>query len=396
MSFRLCCSWLLFFLLTCLCLTTAEARAASLPKLTFQQYRLPNGLRVLLSPDKSVPVAAVCVTYDVGARNEAVGRAGFAHLFEHLMFEGSAHVKPGQHLRLIKWAGGSANGSTSSDFTHYYEAFPHEQLKLALFLEADRMFSLRLNQETFASARKIVEAEKRERHDQSPYDPVPMGLAKMAFTKYPNLHRAIGTVDDLESATLDDARRFYAAYYTPRNAVLAVSGNFDVAQTKAIIARYFSAAGPKASADVLPVDDTEALDKPIPPGMQWASLKMTRVALPRYYLAFRIPPSTHPDIPALIMLADILGDGQASRCWRGLIKTGIAVQESVVCSERRGPALLTFMAQSGQRHTDFIQMEAGIDKEIRQILHGGVTEKELMRVRNEAGFISSLSEHWSY
>lgn len=386
MSFRSCRSRLLFYLsacLVCFCMTTAEARAATLPKLTFQQYRLPNGLRVILSPDKSVPVVAVCVTYDVGARNEAVGHAGFAHLFEHLMFEGSAHVRSGQHLRLIKWAGGTANGTTSADRTHYYEALPREQLKLALFLEADRMFSLRLNQETFVSARKIVEAEKRERHDRRAYDPVAMALAKMAFTKFANTHDAIGTVDDLESATLEEARRFYATYYTPRNAVLAVSGNFDTAQAKAMIAQYFSAAGAKTTDAPLSVDDAEPLDKPIPPGMQWASLNMTRVALPRYYLAFRIPPRTHPDYPALVMLSDILGDGHESRCWRGLIKTGSAVEESVVCSGRRGPALFTFMAQSGQRHTNFKQIVQGAGKEIRQILQTGVTEKELTRVRSE-------------
>jgi zinc protease len=321
----------------------ADAKVPALKAVQFQQYRLPNGLRVILSPDHSLPVASVCVIYDVGARNETIGHTGLANLFEHLMFEGSAHVQSGQHSQLIQCAGGYSDSMTHADYTKYYEEFPREQLKLALFLEADRMFSLRLTEDNFSKAREIVNAERREKHDLNAYDSTLVKLQQMAFTNFANSHSVIGTSEDLEKATFEDAKRFHATYYTPSNAVLAVTGDFDPAQIKTLIAQYFASKG-LPSAPPPRVDNAEPMDSPIPPEKQQAELRLTRNALPYYYLAFRIPPESHPDFPAIVILSDILGDGNISRCGKRLVESGMATQENVRSYGRRGPTLLVFSA----------------------------------------------------
>ena len=220
---------------------TATAQAGS-GGLTATEHRLANGLRVVLSEDHLTPVAAVCLWYDVGSRHEVKGRTGLAHLFEHLMFQGSGQVKGNGHFELVQGAGGSLNGTTSFERTNYFETMPTHQLELALWLEADRMGSLlaALDDESMENQRDVVKNERRQRYDNVPYGTAFEKLTALAYPEgHPYHHTPIGSMADLDAATLEDARTFFRTYYAPNNAVLSVVGDIDPEQTLAWIEKYF-------------------------------------------------------------------------------------------------------------------------------------------------------------
>lgn len=220
---------------------TATAQAGS-GGLTATEHRLANGLRVVLSEDHLTPVAAVCLWYDVGSRHEVKGRTGLAHLFEHLMFQGSGQVKGNGHFELVQGAGGSLNGTTSFERTNYFETMPAHQLELALWLEADRMGSLltALDDESMENQRDVVKNERRQRYDNVPYGTAFEKLTALAYPEgHPYHHTPIGSMADLDAATLEDARAFFRTYYAPNNAVLSVVGDIDPEQTLAWVEKYF-------------------------------------------------------------------------------------------------------------------------------------------------------------
>ncbi|HMS10865.1 MAG TPA: pitrilysin family protein, partial [Pyrinomonadaceae bacterium] len=210
-----------------------------LPSLNIEEYRLANGLRVVLNRDESVPVVAVAVYYDVGSRNEREGRTGFAHLFEHMMFQGSANVPKAGHFQYIMKAGGTMNGTTSSERTNYYETMPASQLPLALWLESDRMRSLAVTQENLDNQREAVKEEKRLRYDNQPYGQIFDIITSMIYKNFANAHSTIGSMEDLDDATVEDVQEFFRMYYAPNNAVLTLSGSFDPATAKELIEKYF-------------------------------------------------------------------------------------------------------------------------------------------------------------
>src|SRR5215212_8556784 len=210
-----------------------------LPPSEIDEYRLDNGLRVVLNPDESVPVVSCAVYYDVGSRNERPGRTGFAHLFEHMMFQGSENVPKAGHFQYIMKAGGTMNGTTSSERTNYYETLPANQLPLALWLESDRMRSLAVTQENLDNQREAVKEEKRLRYDNQPYGQVFDLLTSMVYKNFANAHSTIGSMEDLDAATVEDVQEFFRVYYAPNNAVLVLSGSFDVNEAKALIEKYF-------------------------------------------------------------------------------------------------------------------------------------------------------------
>ncbi len=215
--------------------------------LTATEHKLANGLRVVLSEDRLTPVAAVCLWYDVGSRHEVPGRTGLAHLFEHLMFQGSAQVKGNGHFELVQGAGGSLNGTTSFERTNYFETMPAHQVELALWLEADRMGTLltALDEESMENQRDVVKNERRQRYDNVPYGTAFERLvAKIYPEGHPYHHTPIGSMADLDAASLEDAREFFRTYYAPGNAVLAVVGDIDSAQTLAWIEKYFGSIPP--------------------------------------------------------------------------------------------------------------------------------------------------------
>src|SRR6266852_3934015 len=210
------------------------------PVTPIEQFALSNGLRVVLSRDQSVPAVSVAVYYDVGSRNERVGRTGFAHLFEHMMFQGSENVPKAAHFQYIFNAGGTMNGTTSTERTNYFETLPANQLPLALWLESDRMRSLNVTQENLDNQREAVKEEKRLRYDNQPYVNGFLRLFEMSFQNPANAHSTIGSMEDLDAATVEDIQEFFRIYYAPNNAVLSIAGDFDQTETQALVEKYFA------------------------------------------------------------------------------------------------------------------------------------------------------------
>jgi predicted Zn-dependent peptidase len=212
----------------------------TLPHIPIEQFTLENGLRVVLSEDHGVPVVSVCVYYDVGSRNEREGRTGFAHLFEHMMFQGSENVPKAAHFQYIFNSGGTMNGTTSSERTNYYETLPANQLPLALWLESDRMRSLKVTQENLDNQRNAVQEEKRLNYDNRPYSNAFLRLNELVYQNPANAHSTIGSMQDLDDATIEDIREFFRIYYAPNNAVLVIVGDFDPAEARALVEKYFA------------------------------------------------------------------------------------------------------------------------------------------------------------
>ena len=283
--------------------------------------RLANGLRVVVSPDHCSPVVAVNLWYDVGSGDEVPGRTGFAHLFEHLMFQGSLNVASGDHLGLLQAAGGSVNGTTSFDRTNYFEAVPVGALRLALWLEADRLATLleAVDQDSLNNQREVVKEEKRQRYDNVPYGDVFEHLVRLAFPAgHPYGHMTIGSMADLDAASLDDVRAFFTTHYSPGRAVLTLVGDVTAAEGVALAEEFFGHV-PGGSPRLRPVVD------PLPALTGVPRLEVT-AAVPRdgVYLCWRVPPVAHPDLEALTLATSILGDGLTSRLHHGLVRSELA------------------------------------------------------------------------
>ena len=283
------------------------------------RHRLDNGLRVVLSPDRTVPVVAVNLWYFVGSRNERAGKTGFAHLFEHMMFQGSEHVPKNGHFELIERVGGTLNGSTWFDRTNYYETVPSNDLELALWLESDRMGWLlpAMHQEKLDNQRDVVKNEKLQRYDNQPYGDWSERLQGMMYPKgHPYRHTVIGSMEDLDAASLEDVEAFFRTYYVPNNAVLTVAGDFDSAGTLALIERYFADIPAGAPPPPLPGDPT------VPPtlGETVREHVVSDVPLPRLIMAFRVPPYSSDDFAVAEVSRALLGMGRASRLYRRLVR----------------------------------------------------------------------------
>ena len=279
---------------------------------------LQNGLKVVVSPDPTAPIAAVNLWYDVGSRHEPPGKHGFAHLFEHLMFEGSAHVAKGEHFEWVTAAGGAAiNATTNPDRTNYFQVMPTSQLELALRLEADRMGSLALTQETLDNQREVVKNERRQRYDNPPYGRWSEYAFSLTFPEgHPYHHTTIGSMAELQAAALEDFQQFNAVYYSPNNAVLTVAGDVDPDEVVRLAEKYFGGIGaqpdipaaPNGTLPELKTGDTKRrveLDGSVP--------------RPMTFFMFRAPDSRHDDFAAVEVLAAVLGRGRGSRLYRKLI-----------------------------------------------------------------------------
>src|SRR3989440_3700477 len=210
-----------------------------LTPLEIEEYGLANGLRVVLNSDDAIPVVSAAVYYDVGSRNEREGRTGFAHLFEHMMFQGSENVPKAGHFQYIMKAGGTMNGTTSSERTNYFETLPGNQLPLGLWLESDRMRSLAVTQENHDNQREAVKEEKRLRYDNQPYGQIFDIINEMIYKNFANAHSTIGSMEDLDDASVEDVQEFFRIYYAPNNAVVSISGAFDAATVKEMMETYF-------------------------------------------------------------------------------------------------------------------------------------------------------------
>jgi predicted Zn-dependent peptidase len=284
-----------------------------------ERFAIANGLRVVLSQDRSTPVVAVNLWYNVGSRNERPGRTGFAHLFEHMMFQGSQNVPDTQHIAHVEHVGGAVNGSTWLDRTNYYETVPAHQLELALWLESDRMGFLlpAMTQEKLDNQRDVVKNERRWRVDNRPYGDWDEKLQALVFPPdHAYHHSVIGSMADLDAASLDDVQEFFRTFYAPNNAVLAICGDFDSGAARVAVERYF---GPIPHGPPLPPIPGPAF-LPLPSGEEVRETVHAEVGLPRLYLAFRIPAYGTDHFYPLDVASHVLGHGKSSRLYRSLVR----------------------------------------------------------------------------
>ncbi len=298
---------------------------SDLPTIAFSQRTLANGLRVIVAPDHLAPVVAVNLWYVVGSRHEQPGRTGFAHLFEHFMFQGSRHVTKAEHFSLIQAAGGVNNATTYFDRTNYFETLPSHQLDLALWLEADRMATLldALDQENLDNQREVVKNEKRQSYDNRPYGSFYEKLMAAVFpVEHPYHHTSIGSMEDLDAATVDDVVAFFKAWYAPNNCVLSIVGDVDEEAAHAAAARYFGPI-PANLGIVQPPPDAVAPQI----GVEAREVVADAVPLTRVYLGFRCPPFGSTEFDALEVASQILAGGRGSRLYRRLVRERTIAQD---------------------------------------------------------------------
>jgi zinc protease len=347
-------------------------------KIPIESYRLDNGLRVILSRDQRQPVVAVNLWYNVGSRNERQGRTGFAHLFEHMMFQGSEHVPDTEHIAHVERVGGSMNGSTWLDRTNYFETVPASRLELALWLESDRMGFLlpAMTQEKLDNQRSVVQNERRWRVDNQPYGDWDERLQALVYPPdHPYHHSVIGSMEDLDAATLEDVGEFFRQYYAPNNAVLTLCGDFDPPHARELVERYFGSIPRGPDVPPLPgrVRIPTRLDAPRRERIEAV------VALPRVYLAFRIPPYGADGFYAADVAAHILATGKSSRLYRSLVRERRLAQSVVAFAFPvvTGAATLVLWATANPG-VEADELESALWAEL-EALSGGVEAGEVER-----------------
>src|ERR1700688_299862 len=354
---------------------TALRADVKLPTLELKDTRLPNGLRVILAPDHSAPVFAINVTYDVGSRNERPGRTGFAHLFEHMMFEGSQNVGKGEHFILVLNNGGGMNGTTNEDRTMYFEQLPKNQLDLGLYLEADRMRALNITQANFENQRQTVEEERRQSIDNQPYGKADLDIDSLSYDNFAYKHPTIGSMADLNASTVQDVQDFFRIYYAPNNAVLTLVGDFQPEEALAKIKKYF---GDIPAQPAPPVPD---LSEPKPSGERRKTIEDAFAQPPRLDIVFKIPPGNTDDWYALYVLGNALGSGQASRLYQSLVKDKeLAVNVFTEVEDHRGPSTfdIAIMVRPGK---DLKDVEKAVYAEIDRLKADPIADWELQKVR---------------
>ena len=362
--------------LLCACVLITGCRdATKLPKVEFFDTTLENGLRVIIVPEHTAPIFAISLTYNTGSRNEKQGRTGLAHLFEHMMFEGSANVGKGEHKLLVHNYGGTVNASTDTDQTNYYEMLPKNQLDMALFLESDRMRALNITQANLDNQRNVVQEERRLRVDNQPYGKSFEELESLAYDSFPYHHSDYGSMEDLNAATLDDVRNFFRIYYAPNNVVMVLAGDLDSKETLAKVKKYFGDI-PRRPAPP-PVDATE----PEHDMERRKTLNDALARLPQYHAVYLAPPGNMPDTYPLRVLTAILSEGRSSRFFQHLVdEKKLALNVNADFQSRRGASLFDVAGfpRPGVKVED---LEDAIDDEIKAIKQDGPTPQEMQKVR---------------
>ncbi len=360
--------------------------AAPLRKIQFTDTKLKNGLRVIISEDHAAPVFSIVVNYNVGSRDERKGRTGFAHLFEHMMFKGSENVGQNEHPYLMFMNGGSMNGTTSKDRTMYYEILPANQLDLALFLEADRMRALTITKDNLDNQRNAVQEERRLGVDNQPYGKTFEAIDELAYENFAYEHSVIGSMPDLNAASVEDVAAFFKTYYAPNNAVVAIVGDLDTKTALAKVEKYFGA---------IPTQPTPPqVDMTEPP--QTAERRLTLddplARLPRLDLAYKIPPSSSPDIDALSVLGTILSGGRSSRFYEAIVRQKqLSSGVSAGTDGSRGPGLFTIDATALPGKT-LKDLEEAIDQEVERVKTAPIADWEIEKARTGArrSFVAGL------
>lgn len=347
-------------------------------QIKFTEYDLPNGLHVILHEDHSTPIVSVSVMYHVGSKNEDPQRTGFAHFFEHLLFEGSQNIKREEYMKIVQSNGGVLNANTTSDRTYYFEELPSNQLELGLWLESERMLHAKIDSTGIETQRKVVKEEKKQSYDNRPYGQIQQVMFKNAYTTYPYKWTPIGSDEYINLAKYDEFMKFYQTFYVPNNAVLVVAGDIKPEQTKEWIEKYFATI-PKGTAEI-----------PRPTVTEPAQTKENRVTfndntiqLPAVIFAYHIPKMGDDDNYAITMLNQLLSDGQSSRFQKQIVdKDELAVQIGAYDLGLEAPGLVMMFAIANQG-VEPSDLEKAMNREIDKVKSSGVSDKEYQKVLNQ-------------
>ncbi len=360
---------------------------AQLNKIDFVEYDLDNGLHVILYEDHSTPIVAVSVLYHVGSKNENPDRTGFAHFFEHLLFEGSENINRGEFDDYIQEAGGMNNANTTWDRTFYYEVLPSNQLSLGLWLESERMLHAKVEGIGIETQRQVVKEERRQRVDNQPYGSAVEESLKRAFMKHPYRWPVIGSMEHLDAAEEKDYKGFYKEFYVPNNAVLSIAGDINIEEAKAMISKYFGS---------IPKGKDPYRSKIVEPPLakEVRDTVFDKVQLPGVIQTYRIPAQGTDDFYAVSMFAQLLSQGESSRLYKALVdeqQKAVFVGNFPFSMEDPGVAIAFGICNAGVDPKD---LENSIDEEIKRVQNELISEKEFQKLRNqvENDFISANSK----
>jgi len=351
-----------------------------IPRIGFSEYDLDNGLHVILHKDDKVPAVCINICYHVGSKNETPERAGFAHLFEHLLFEGSKNIPKGMFDKYITRAGGNNNAYTTEDKTNYYMTLPSHELELGLWLESDRMLECVVTEESLRNQKDVVMEEKRERYDNSPYGTLSERMMRLAYKNYPYKWTVIGDMKSIEAATLSDVQDFFNTFYVPNNATLSVTGNINEEVAKELIEKYFGSIPSRGAKPVAPDYNEEA---------QTAERKEVvndeAVPLPAVFWTYQMPPDGTKEAFALDLLTDVLSTGQSSRLYKDLVyDKKIASDISAYIDVREKPGLVWLYGVGTTPDAPIAPIEDAMEAVLADIRTNGVTESELEKAKNRA------------
>lgn len=365
--------------LTALASLPAGAFAQTAPPTRYETFELDNGLKFIVHEDRSTPIVAVNVYYDVGSAHEEVGRSGFAHLFEHMLFQETENLKKGDFDTYLSGAGANVNGTTNQDRTLYFEVVPSNRVNLALWLEAERMARLKVTDENFKREREVVKEERRMRIDNAPYGNGFLMLDTLHTDYKPYRHTVIGTMDDLNAATVADVTSFYKKYYVPNNATITLAGDITVEQAKKLAQEYFGAIPKGAPVDPLP----PAVAAPRTDGERRQVVEDKLASVPLMFQAYNAPSHKEDDTYALQLMASILGGGESSRLNQALVKDAkVANFAAAFLSSRMRGGYVGVQAQPTQGN-DVAKLEAMIWEQVEKLKRDGVTAQELSRAKRQ-------------
>lgn len=354
-------------------------------QIKFEQYELKNGMQVILHQDRSTPIVAVTVSYHVGSKNEHPDRTGFAHFFEHLLFEGTENIERGEYMKLVKVNGGVLNANTSYDRTFYFEILPSNQLELGLWMESERLFHAKIEDIGIETQREVVKEERRQRYDNTPYGGLIDETMKRTFVKHPYGRSIIGSMDHLNSAQRDEFYDFYKTFYVPNNTILSIAGDIDIPQTKAWIEKYFGSI-PRGTAEI----PRPTIVEP----MQTAEVRDTvydNIQLPAVIHSYKMPALGSADYYAVDMLAQLLSQGQSSRFQKSIVdeqQKGLFVGAFPLALEDAGTLVMFGIVNMNVAPTE---LESAMIAEYDKVKSELITEAELQKLLNkiENDFVSS-------
>ncbi len=346
-------------------------------RIKFTEYDLPNGLHVILHQDNSTPLVAVTMMYHVGSKNEQPTRTGFAHFFEHLLFEGSDNIKRGEYMKIVKGNGGQLNANTSQDRTFYYEVMPANKLELGLYLESERLLHAKIDETGVNTQREVVKEEKRQRIDNQPYGTILTEVLKRAYTKHPYQWAPIGSLEHLNAATIDEFRQFYKDFYVPNNAILCVAGDISPDQAKQLVSKYFAEIPKGQKAVYRPTVKEPEQTKEV------RDIVYDNITLPAVIQAYHMPAQGTPDYYALDVLQTLLAGGESSRFNKEIVdkqQKALATAAIPFANEDSGLFLTYAIANQGTKAED---LEASVNTEVDRVKKDLVTDTELVKVKNQ-------------